>query len=119
MTALEALANARKATTDPEMLTACKVAEDGLRNGLSLTEAFRESGYFSVTYLSFIEAGENSGTLVKLTAWLADFYERELESDLEAFVSLAEPVLMVAMGIVTTILLVATLKPTIAILQVI
>ena len=48
---------------------------------------------------------------------MADFYEKELESELERFVSLAEPVLMMSMGFVTMLLLIATLKPTIAILQ--
>jgi general secretion pathway protein F len=117
MTALEGLGNARKACSDPELAAALREAEDGLRNGRSLTEAFGDSGYFSVTYLSFIEAGEHSGTLVQLTDWLADFYEKELESELERFVSLAEPVLMMSMGFVTMLLLIATLKPTIAILQ--
>ncbi len=117
LTALDGLSGARQLCVDPELSQALVQAEAELLDGQSLTESLRASGFFDATFLGFFEAGESSGTLVKLTDWLATFYERELEARLEQFVSLAEPVLMLMMGVVTTLLLVATLKPTIAILQ--
>lgn len=117
LTAFEGLSQARRTATDPRLEQALGVAEQGLRDGLTLMDSLRAGGYFSISFLSFIEAGENSGTLVKLTDWLADFYEREVETDLDRFVSTAEPVLMAVMGFFTTLLLVATLKPTIAVLS--
>mgnify|MGYP002397383640 CR=1 FL=1 len=117
LTALEALGQARLDCRDPKLREALRLAEDGLRNGDSLAEALQGSGYFSPSFLSFVEAGEVSGTLVKLTEWVADFQEQELEMSLDRFVTLVEPLIMALMGLVTTVLLVATLKPTLLILQ--
>jgi type II secretory pathway component PulF len=88
-----------------------------VRNGDTLTEALAGSKFFSKSFLSFIEAGEQTGSLVRLTEWLADFHEQELEAGLTGFVALAEPLIMAVMGFVTAVLLVATIKPTLLILQ--
>lgn len=117
LTALEALGQARLDAQDPKLQEALRLAEEGIRNGDSLAEALQHSDHFSPGFLSFIEAGEASGTLVKLTEWVADFQEQELESSLERLVTLVEPLIMAFMGFVTTVLLVATLKPTLLILQ--
>jgi type IV pilus assembly protein PilC len=65
----------------------------------------------------FLEAGEQTGTLDRMAEWLADFYENEMEAALARFVSLAEPMIMAFMGAAAALLMVATIKPTILILQ--
>lgn len=117
LSALEALSQARLGCQDPKMVDALRMAEERVRNGDTLAEAFAASKQFSTTFVSFIEAGEQTGTLVRLTEWLADFYEAEMEAALTRFVAMAEPVIMAAMGAVAAVLMVATIKPTILILQ--
>lgn len=117
MTAMEALAQARQGCPDPQLRDAIRQAELGVRNGDTLTEALAGSKFFSKSFLSFIEAGEQTGSLVRLTEWLADFHEQELEASLTGFVALAEPLIMAVMGFATAVLLVATIKPTLLILQ--
>ncbi len=117
MTAMEALAQARQGCQEPGLREAIRQAEVGLRNGDSLKEALEGTKFFPPIFLSFVEAGEQTGTLVRLTEWLADFYETELEASLSRFVALAEPLIMAFMGLVTALLLIATLKPTLLILQ--
>lgn len=117
VTAMAAMANVGQGCPDPLLKDAVRQAEAGLRNGDSLTESLATTKYFSTSFLSFVEAGEQTGTLVRLTEWLADFYEQELESSLTGLVALAEPAIMGVMGMVTALLVVATVKPTILILQ--
>ena len=117
MTAVEGLQLSRQATESPVLKEALYEAERSLRDGATLTEAFAQSGHFSPAFLSFIETGESSGTLERLVAWLADFYERELEAKIDTMTSLAEPIILAVMGVVVAVLLVATVKPTLLILQ--
>lgn len=117
LTALEALEQGRQGCSDAPLRAALASAEKALRGGQGLTESFACSGYFSPTFLSFIEAGEHSGTLPALIETLAESSERELESRLDIVVAMLEPLVLGFMGVVATVLLVATLKPTLLLLQ--
>ncbi len=117
LTILEALGQGRLNCGDPHLREALRAAEDGIRNGETLTEALKQTGHFPLSYLSFIEAGESVGTLEQMTEVIADYQEQELESNLEQFVVLVEPIILAVMGAVTALLLVATIKPTLLILQ--
>lgn len=117
LTALEALEQARQGCADFALAEALKIAESSLREGASLAESFARARIFSPTFLSFIEAGESSGTLPGLVERLAELSERDLESRLDVMVALLEPMVLGVMGIVATVLLVATLKPTLLLLQ--
>lgn len=117
MTTMEALAQTRQGCRDEALRDAIRKAEQAVRGGDSLTDAMKASGFFSATFVSFVETGEESGSLPRLIAWMADFYERDLEASLNSFVALAEPVIMGVMGAVTAVILVATIKPTLLLLQ--
>lgn len=88
-----------------------------LKNGDGLTEALTRTELFPPTLLMFMEVGEQSGTLEAVTRWLADYYESEAEHALQALVQMAEPLLLLAMGLVTGVTLVATLQPTLLVLK--
>ena len=117
MTAVEALQLSRQVTESPDLREALQESERALRNGSTLVEAFAESEQFSPAFLGFIESGESSGTLDKLVTWLASFYERELDARIASLTTLAEPIILAVMGVVVAVLLVATVKPTLLILQ--
>ncbi len=117
MTAVEALQQARQGTESSTLKEALRQTERAVRNGATFSEAFNGTGRFSPVFLSFVEAGEQSGSLPRLVGWLADFQERELEARVDALVALAEPIIMAVMGGVAGVLLVATIKPTMLILQ--
>lgn len=117
LTALEALEQARQGCPDVVLRAALQQAEGALREGDTLAEAFARSQAFSATFLSFLEAGECSGSLPGLVERLAELSERELEARLEVMVAMLEPLVLGLMGVVATVLLVATLKPTLLLLQ--
>ena len=117
LTALEALDHARAGCRDERLKEALRKTEDAVRHGETIARAFALSGHFSSTFLGVLEAGETSGSLPELMGWLAELTERELESSLESFVALAEPLVLGLMGVAATGLLIATLKPTLLLLQ--
>lgn len=117
MTVMEALSLARQSAQQQALAEALHTAERALRDGATLADGLSQSGYFEPVFLSFVESGEATGELEAMTAWLADFYEREVEARLDSLVALVEPLIMAVMGAVAAVLMIATLKPTLLLLQ--
>ena len=57
------------------------------------------------------EVGESTGALQDMLNTVADFYDEEISTNMERFVTLVEPVLLVIMGIVVAGLLLARYMP--------
>ena len=57
------------------------------------------------------EVGESTGALQDMLNTVADFYDEEISTNMERFVTLIEPVLLVVMGIVIAGLLLALYMP--------
>ena len=56
-------------------------------------------------------SGESTGALQDMLNTVADFYDEEISTNMERFVTLVEPVLLVVMGIVIAGLLLALYMP--------
>jgi type IV pilus assembly protein PilC len=74
--------------------------------GNSLSTAFKKSRHFTGLFANLIEAGENSGQLETMLNKAALLYREELEQTFELLKQLAEPALILAIGVVvgTTVL---------------
>jgi type IV pilus assembly protein PilC len=57
------------------------------------------------------EVGESTGALQEMLNAVADFYDEEIATNMERFVTLIEPVLLVVMGVVIAALLLALYMP--------
>jgi type IV pilus assembly protein PilC len=57
------------------------------------------------------EVGESTGALQEMLNTVADFYDEEISTTMERFVTLIEPALLVIMGIVVAGLLLALYLP--------
>ena len=71
-----------------------------VREGQSFAAALRARGVFPDVAVKMVEVGESTGALQDMLNSLADFYDEEIETEVERFVTLVEPVLLVVMGIV-------------------
>ena len=58
-----------------------------------------------------ISTGEETGNLPKVMSRLADFYERELSDRLQTLSRLAEPVMLLVMGVVVGLLVSSLILP--------
>ena len=70
-----------------------------------------DSGAFPDVSLKMVEVGEQTGALQEMLNSLADFYDEEIETNLDRFVTLVEPILLIIMGIVIAGLLLALYMP--------
>ena len=82
-----------------------------VREGGSLSTSMRERGLFPPVAVKMVEVGESTGALQDMLNAAADFFDEEIETTLERFMTLVEPLLLVIMGIVIAALLLALYWP--------
>ena len=58
-----------------------------------------------------LAVGEESGTSVVMLSRIADMYEQELEKTLDRIMALAQPVILIVMGLVIGTVLLAIMLP--------
>jgi type IV pilus assembly protein PilC len=82
-----------------------------VREGQSLAATMRARSIFPDVAVKMTEVGESTGALQDMLNSLADFYDEDLTTNLERFVTLVEPVLLIILGLVIASLLLALYLP--------
>jgi type IV pilus assembly protein PilC len=82
-----------------------------VREGESFAAALDKRGVFPEVAVKMAEVGESTGALQDMLNTVADFYDEEISTNMERFVTLVEPILLVVMGIVIAGLLLALYMP--------
>ena len=93
------------------MASQLEIVSSRVREGESLASALDKRGVFPEVAVKMAEVGESTGALQDLLNTVADFYDEEISTTMERFVTLVEPVLLVIMGIVIAGLLLALYMP--------
>jgi type IV pilus assembly protein PilC len=82
-----------------------------VREGQSFAAALEARRIFPDVAVKMAEVGESTGALQDMLNTVADFYDEEISTNMERFVTLVEPLLLVIMGIVIAVLLLALYMP--------
>jgi type IV pilus assembly protein PilC len=82
-----------------------------VREGESFAAALDARKTFPDVAVKMAEVGEATGALQEMLNTVADFFDEEISTYMERFVTLVEPVLLVIMGIVIASLLLALYMP--------
>jgi len=82
-----------------------------VREGESFATALEARGVFPEVAVKMAEVGESTGALQEMLNTLADFFDEEIGTNMERFVTLVEPILLVFMGLVIAGLLLALYMP--------
>jgi type IV pilus assembly protein PilC len=82
-----------------------------VREGQSFAGALEARRVFPDVAVKMAEVGESTGALQDMLNTVADFYDEEISTNMERFVTLVEPMLLVFMGIVIAGLLLALYMP--------
>jgi general secretion pathway protein F len=90
---------------------ALKVVSARVREGMSLSNALKESQQFPKLLVRLSASGEKSGELEPMLDHAADLIEKQVQSKMSTIVGLLEPGLILLMGIVVGAIVVAVLKP--------
>lgn len=87
-----------------------KSSED-IRKGKSLSSAINELGVFPPMVDSMIKIGEESGSLDNILYKTADFYDNEVETELQRMTSLMEPVMLLIMAVIIGCIVISMALP--------
>ena len=102
---------ASKSVGNQFMARELDVVSARVREGVSFSSALEARRVFPEVAVKMAEVGESTGALQDMLNTVADFYDEEISTSMERFVTLVEPVLLVMMGIVIAGLLLALYMP--------
>jgi type IV pilus assembly protein PilC len=108
---VNALDIAAKSIGNQYMAKQLEIVSGRVREGESFARALEARRVFPEVAVKMAEVGESTGALQDMLNTVADFYDEEIATNMERFVTLVEPVLLVIMGIVIAGLLLALYMP--------
>lgn len=79
--------------------------------GRGIAAGFRDSPLIPVSVKQMIDTGEQTGTLGRVMGRVADFYERDLTRQLNSLAKMAEPVMLLVMGILVGTIVTSIILP--------
>jgi MSHA biogenesis protein MshG len=84
---------------------------NGVERGESLARTAQTSGLFTPLALQMLLIGEETGALGEMLVEVADFYEREVDYELENMSAALEPFLILTVGVMVLILALGVFLP--------
>lgn len=86
-------------------------AIEKVKGGKALSDSITNDPNFLSLVPNMIHIGEQSGSLEQMLGKIADYYEREVDTEIRNISAIIEPVLMVILGIAAFIIVAAVLLP--------
>lgn len=108
---VEALKIAQDALDNAAYGPAINEVVAGVRQGRSLADELRKTGFFPAMAADMIAVGEEAATLDEVLVTLADSMDREVDRRVRVFVSLFEPLLLVVMAAIVGFIVASMLLP--------
>jgi type II secretory pathway component PulF len=108
---LSALDVTNDAVTDPRMRSATGHLKQSISRGRRLSDAMRAVGLFPPMIHRMVAMGEESGQLDAMLRRASDLLDREIDYAIKRLVTLAEPILTLALGAVVAGILLALYLP--------
>jgi type IV pilus assembly protein PilC len=92
---------------------------DRIRNGESLSQGMIEAGFFPQLALDMVRIGETSANLGGMLREASDVFDERIQTRIDTFVGLIEPVIIVFMGVLLAGMLMAVYLPIFNIIRVV
>jgi general secretion pathway protein F len=108
LTALDITKNVLENRVLTDIVEDARVA---VKEGANLAEPLKRSGRFPPIVTHMIAIGERSGALEEMLNVVSDAYESQVDNRISMLTSLLEPLMIVGMGIVISIIVFAVLMP--------
>ncbi len=108
---VNALEIAGRSIGNRHMARELETVAQSVREGQGLAATMRTTGLFPDVAVKMTEVGEATGALQEMLNSLSEFYDEEIETNMDRFVTLVEPVLLITMGLVIAALLLALYMP--------
>ena len=108
---LEALQLSGQACGNPLMVRHAEQICKSIYKGKGLAASFQSTGFFTPMFVAVTQTGEEVGEIGKLTHWLADSGEQDLDRCLSTLTALVEPLVVFLLGGIVGFMILATMLP--------
>ena len=108
---VQALDISAKSLSNRYVASELESTQQRVQEGQSFAVALAERGVFPDVAVKMVEVGESTGALQEMLNSLADFYDEEIDTEVERFIKLIEPALLVLMGLVIAAVVLALYMP--------
>ncbi len=108
---IKMLATTAEAVDNIHIEASISRASEQVKGGKSLSQSLSGDDNFLELVPNMINIGEQSGSLDKMLAKLADYYEKEVDNQIRSISTVIEPAMMVIVGIIALIMVAAVLLP--------
>jgi general secretion pathway protein F len=95
---LTAMNIAKNLVGNAPIAAAVAEARENITEGQSIAEPLRKSGQFPAMMIHMISIGEKTGELPEMLLNVAETYEEQVNTRIEAMTSLLEPIMIIGMG---------------------
>lgn len=83
----------------------------GVKEGDTLWASLQKTGFMTPMSVEMVKVGEETGSLEEMLKNISDFYDEEIDTSITNLLSIVEPVMLIAMGIVIAAILLAMYYP--------
>ena len=108
---VQAMETAAESLGTPLLEKAVAVAGKSVREGQPLSASLKTSGLVPPLAIDMIEVGESTGALPAMLNSVAEFFEEDVSTRMQAALSLIEPAIMIFMGSFVAFVLIALYLP--------
>ncbi len=108
---VDALASVAGATGNVVYEEAVMEIREAVSTGQQLNFAMRQTALFPDMVVQMVAIGEEAGSMSNMLDKVADFYEEELDTLVDALTTLMEPLVMVVLGVLVGSLVIAMYLP--------
>lgn len=108
---LQMLSITAEAVSNVHVASSIRKAAEKVKGGKSLADSLEFDPNFLPLVPSMIKIGEQSGAIEQMMGKVADYYEKEVDTEVENISSIIEPVMMIMLGITAFLIVAAVLLP--------
>lgn len=87
------------------------ISREYIKRGDSISSSLSKPNVFPQLFISMINIGEESGRLDNSLKTINEFYENDLETKIQQFVKIIEPVITIIIGIIVGIFIISMVLP--------
>jgi type IV pilus assembly protein PilC len=86
-------------------------ARENIVQGSNISKSLSTSGFFPNMVVKMIQVGEESGSLPRVLEKTSEHYERKVDTTVTTLTSLLEPIMIVSVGAVVSVVVIALYLP--------
>ncbi len=88
-----------------------KPSVDEVRQGQAFHAALDKTGVFPKLAIDMIKVGEETGSLDEMLTSVSDYFDERVETKVQRLLTLVEPIMLIVMGILVSLLLISIYLP--------